>query len=46
MKAAWYRWNIDRMRRLLTSDQHTKLQVLFAEHQRSRRGRAKPSPGA
>lgn len=35
-----------RMRRLLTSDQHTKLQVLFAEHQRSRRGRAKPSPGA
>ncbi len=33
-----------RMRRLLTSDQHTKLQVLFAEHQRSRRGR-KPSPG-
>ncbi len=35
-----------RMRRLLTSDQHTKLQVLFAEHQRSRRGRAKPTPGA
>jgi len=35
-----------RMRRLLTSDQYTKLQVLFAEHQRSRRSRDKPKPGA
>jgi Spy/CpxP family protein refolding chaperone len=31
-----------RMRRLLTSDQHTKLKVLFDEHERSRRGHSRP----
>lgn len=35
-----------RMRRVLTSDQHAKLKVLFDEHERSRRGHhaAKPKP--
>jgi Spy/CpxP family protein refolding chaperone len=31
-----------RMRRLLTSDQHVKLQVLFDERERERHGRGKP----
>lgn len=31
-----------RMRRLLTSDQHTKLKVLFDERERSRRGHSRP----
>lgn len=35
-----------RMRRVLTSDQHAKLKVLFDEHERSRRGRSRPKPGA
>lgn len=33
-----------RMRRLLTTDQHVKLKVLFAEHERSKRNHGKPSP--
>lgn len=35
-----------RMRRLLTTDQYTKLKVLFDEHERSRRGHPKAKPGA
>lgn len=35
-----------RMRRVLTSDQHTKLKVLFDEHERSKRGHTRPRPGA
>lgn len=35
-----------RMRRVLTSDQYTKLKVLFDEHERSRRGHTRPTPGA
>ena len=35
-----------RMRRVLTSDQHTKLKVLFDEHERSTRGHTRPRPGA
>ena len=35
-----------RMRRVLTSDQYTKLKVLFDEHERSRRGHNRPGPGA
>lgn len=35
-----------RMRRVLTSDQHTKLKVLFDEHARSTRGHTRPRPGA
>lgn len=35
-----------RMRRVLTSDQHAKLKVLFDEHERSRRGRSRAKPGA
>ncbi len=31
-----------RMRRILTSDQHVKLQVLFDERERERHGRSKP----
>lgn len=31
-----------RMRRILTSDQHVKLKVLFAEHERDRHSRPKP----
>ena len=31
-----------RMRRILTSDQHVKLQVLFDERERERHGRGKP----
>lgn len=33
-----------RMRRLLTTDQHVKLKVLFDEHERSKRGHRQPSP--
>lgn len=33
-----------RMRRILTSDQHVKLQVLFAERERERHGRTRPQP--
>jgi len=33
-----------RMRRLLTTDQHVKLKVLFDEHERSKRSHRKPSP--
>lgn len=33
-----------RMRRLLTTDQHVKLTALFDAHERSKRGRHKPSP--
>jgi len=35
-----------RMRRILTSDQNAKLQVLFDEHERSRRNHNKPQPRA
>jgi Spy/CpxP family protein refolding chaperone len=35
-----------RMRRVLTSDQSTKLKVLFDEHARSTRGHTRPRPGA
>jgi Spy/CpxP family protein refolding chaperone len=35
-----------RMRRVLTSDQHSKLKVLFDERERSRRGHSKAKPGA
>lgn len=31
-----------RMRRILTSDQHVKMKVLFAEHERERHSRPKP----
>ncbi len=31
-----------RMRRILTSDQHVKLKVLFGEHERDRRGHPRP----
>ena len=33
-----------RMRRILTSDQHVKLKVLFGEHERSRREHPRPQP--
>ncbi|MGD9903991.1 MAG: Spy/CpxP family protein refolding chaperone [Vicinamibacterales bacterium] len=33
-----------RMRRILTSDQHVKLQVLFDERERERRGHGRPRP--
>lgn len=33
-----------RMRRILTSDQHAKLQVLFDEYERSKRGHTTPKP--
>jgi Spy/CpxP family protein refolding chaperone len=33
-----------RMRRILTSDQHAKLKVLFAERERDRKGRSRPKP--
>ena len=35
-----------RMRRVLTSDQYSKLKVLFDEHERSKRGHTRPKPGA
>lgn len=35
-----------RMRRVLTSDQYTKLKVLFDEHERSKRGHTRPKSGA
>lgn len=33
-----------RMRRILTSDQHVKLKVLFAEHESDRQGHSRPKP--
>ena len=33
-----------RMRRILTSDQHVKLKVLFEEHERDTRGHPRPQP--